>query len=128
MKSEFQALYLDDATFAGNCQDLVHDIQVMKEAVDLGLTLNAGKCEIISSDMTTCGTLLVLLPGAQLVSPSRAQLLGSPIGDDSCVSAVLAERVETLSRLGKRLKLLSAHDALVLLWNCFALPKLLHTL
>ena len=70
LKSEFQALYLDDATLAGNCQDIVHDIQVMREAVDLGLTLNAGKCEIISNDMTTCGTLLVLLPGAQLVPSS----------------------------------------------------------
>ena len=128
LKSEFQALYLDDATLAGNCQYLVHDIQVIREAVDLGLTLNAGKCEIISSDMTICGTLLVSLPGVQLVPPSRAQLLGSPIGDDSCVSAVLAEKVETLRRLGERLKLLSAHDALILLRNCFALPKLLHTL
>ena len=78
--------------------------------------------------MTACGTLLVLLPGAQLVPPTQAQLLGSPIGDDSCVSAVLAERVEALKRLGERLKLLSAHDALILLQKCFALPKLLYTL
>ena len=64
---------------ARSCQNLVHDIQVMREEVDLGLTLNVRKCEIISNDMTTCGTLLLLLPGTQSVPPSRAQLLGSPI-------------------------------------------------
>ena len=31
-------------------------------------------------------------------------------------------------RLGERLKLLSAHDALLLLHYCFALPKLMYTL
>ena len=128
LSADFQALYLDDVTLAGNCQDLIHDIQIMKEAEDLGLTLNASKCEIISSDMTTCGTLLVSLPGAVLVPPGQAQLLGSPIGDDSCVSAAIGEKVEALRRLGERLKLLSTHDALVLLRNCFALPKLLYTL
>ena len=75
--------------------------------------------------MSTCGTLLVALPGAQLTPPNEAQLLGSPIGDDSCISAVLSSKVEALRRLGERLKLLSAHDALLLLRNCFALP---HTL
>ena len=100
----------------------------MREALDLGLTLNAGKCEIISSDMTACDTLLVLLPGTQLVPPSQAQLLGSPIGHDSCVSAVLVERVEALKSLGEKPKLLSAHDALILLPKCFALPKLVYTI
>ena len=94
----------------------------------MGLCLNLGKCEIISSDMNTCGTLLVALPGAQLVPRAQAQMLGSPVGDDSCVSSVLSEKVEALRRLGKRLRLLSAHDALLLLRNCFALPKLMYTL
>ena len=99
----------------------------MREASDVGLCLNLGKCEIISSDMTTCGTLLVALPGAQLVPRAQAQMLGSPVGDDSCVSSVLSEKVEALRRLGKRLRLLSAHDALLLLRNCFALMYTLRT-
>ena len=78
--------------------------------------------------MTTCGTPLVSLPGAQLVQPSNAQLLGSPLGDDASISAALADKVEALRRLSERLKLLSAHDALILLRNCFALPKLLYVL
>ena len=79
LKSEFKALYLDDVTLGGDCQELLHDIQVMRDAADLGLTLNPGKCEIISSDMTACGTLLVSLPGAHLVTPSQAQLLDPPL-------------------------------------------------
>ena len=59
-------LYLDDVTLGGDCQDLLHDIQVMKDASDLGLSLNARKCEIIGTNMTTCGTLLVSLPGFHL--------------------------------------------------------------
>ena len=78
--------------------------------------------------MSTCGTLLVSLPGAQLVPTSHAQLLGSPLGDVASISAVLADKVDALRRLGERLKFLSAHDALVLLRNCFAIPKLLYVL
>ena len=128
LTSDFNVSYLDDVTLGGDCQDLLHDLQVMKDAAELGLVLNTGKCEIISQDMTTCGTLLVSLPGAKLVPPSQAQLLGSPLGDDACISAALADKVEALRRLGDRLKFLTAHDALVLLRNCFALPKLLYTL
>ena len=67
-------LYLDDVILGGDCHDL-HDLKVIKDAVKLGLTLNTTKCEIISQDMSTCGTLLVSLPGAQLVPTSHAQLL-----------------------------------------------------
>ena len=52
LNSKFQALYLDDVTLGGSCEDLIHDIQVMRDAANLGLTLNAGKCEIVSDDMT----------------------------------------------------------------------------
>ena len=52
LRSEVQTQYLDDVTLGGDCEDLVHDVQVMREASDVGLCLNLGKCEIISSDMT----------------------------------------------------------------------------
>jgi len=128
LRLEFKVLYLDDVTLGGDCQDLLHDLNVMSETSELGLSLNAAKCEIVSEDMTTCGTLLVALSVAQLIPPCKAKLLGSPLGDDDCVSAALAEKVESLRRLGERLKHLAAHDALVLLRNCFSLPKLLFAL
>ena len=96
LDSAFKAIYVDDVTLGGDLQDLLHNIQVIRDADALGLTLNASKCEIISTDMMTCGTLLVALPGAQLIPLSQAQLLGSPIGDDSCISAVLSGKVEEL--------------------------------
>ena len=49
LRSEVQTQYLDDVTLGGDCEDLVHDVQVMREASDVGLCLNLGKCEIISS-------------------------------------------------------------------------------
>ena len=73
----------------------------MKDASDLGISLNARKCEIIGTNMTTCGTLLVSLPGAQLVPPGQATLLGSPLGDDGCVAVAIHEKVEALDRLGE---------------------------
>ena len=94
----------------------------------MGLVLNAAKPEIISRDMTTQGCLLCTLPGAQLMDPSGARLLGSPLGDDRCITTVLDEKVEVLRRLGQHLQHLSAHNALVLLYSSFALPKLLYML
>ena len=114
--------------WGGSCEDLIHDIQVMKDAVKLGLSLNTTKCEIVCDDMTTCGTLLFELPGTQLVEVSQAQLLGSPVGDDACVTAALMEKMEILRRVCERLQLLTAHDALILLRHSFALPKLMYTL
>ena len=67
-------------------------------------------------------------PRCALSDTFPGTVAGSPIGDDTCVSTVLSEKVEALRRLGERLKLLFAHDALILLRNCFALPKLLYTL
>ena len=61
LRSEFNVLSLDDVTLGGDCHDLLHDLKVIKDAVKLGLTLNTTKCEIISQDMSTCGTLLVSL-------------------------------------------------------------------
>ena len=128
LRSEFQVLYLDDVTLGGSCEDLIHDIQVMRDAAALGLSLNVTKCEIVCNDNLSCDTLLVALPDAQLVKVSQAQLLGSPVGDDECVATAVMDKVEVLRRLGERLHLLTAHDALILLRNCFALPKLLYIL
>ena len=37
LKSEFQALYLDDTTLAESCQDIVQNMPVTREEVDLGV-------------------------------------------------------------------------------------------
>ena len=57
LRLKFQSIYLDDVALGGDCTDLVHDIELMRNVADEGLNLNARKCEIISSNMTSCGTL-----------------------------------------------------------------------
>ena len=66
----------------------------MKEAEDIGLKLNLSKSEIITQDHATLGTLLTSLPGAQVVDPAQATLLGSPLGDDRCVSRFISEKTK----------------------------------
>ena len=52
LKSELSVLYLDDVTIGVTCEDVMHDLGVMKDAERVGLFLNASKSEIISEDMT----------------------------------------------------------------------------
>ena len=111
--AEFQVFYLDNVTLGGSCEDLIHDVKVMRDAAALGLSLNDMKCEIVCNDNLSCDTLLVALSDAQLVKVSQAQLLGSPVGDDECVATVVMDKVEVLRRLGERLHSLTAHDALI---------------
>ena len=86
------------------------------------------KSEIISSDPSICKCLSSSLPGAPVIAPSRATLLGSPIGDNECVSAAIQDKVNTLQRMSDHLAFLSAHDALLLLRSSFSIPKLLYLL
>ena len=116
LRYDFQVLYLDDVTLGGSCEDLIHDIHVMRNAVELGLSLNTMKCETVCDDMTTSDTLLAELPGVQLVRTSQAQLLGSPIGNDECVTAALTGKVNVLRRLGER------HCQRMMLSSCCAIP------
>ena len=106
---------------------MLHDLSMIRDAKDLGLSLNATKSEIISQDLSTCRALVCSLPGTQLVDLSCVLLLGSPLGDDSCISTVLSKKCDHLRRLEE---FLSTHDALVLLRYSFVLPMLqylLHT-
>ena len=83
---------------------------MVKSAEDIGLTLNLLKCEIITQDHTTFDTILTSIPGAQRVQPAYATLLGSPLGDGSCISRAIAEKIDALKRVGEKFEVLSAHD------------------
>ena len=120
--------YLDDVIIGGSCTDILQDLEVVKSAEDIGLTLNLSKCEIITQDHTTFETILSSILGATLVDPAYATLLGSPLGDGSCISRPIAEKIDALKRVGEMFEVLSAHDALLLLRNSFAIPKLQYLL
>ena len=58
---------------------------MVKEAEDIGLTLIASKCDIITRNHTTFDTILTSLPEVHKVDPAYATLLGSPVGDGRCI-------------------------------------------
>jgi len=128
LSSEFCVMYLDDITLGGSPEAILHDLEVIQSFEGIGLYLNNQKSEIISGDPVTIGTIMEDLPGARVVDPSEACLLGSPIGNENSVSTTLQMKVNSLTIMGARLEHFSAHDAMLLLRNSFAIPKLLYLL
>jgi hypothetical protein len=114
--------YLDDITLGGPVESVVSDISVIKEAEKIGLCLNPRKSEIISVDDTSITVLSSTLPGAPVVHPKAASLLGSP---SDCITAVINEKISSLQLMGKRLAALNMHDAVLLLRYSFSIPRLI---
>ena len=117
---------MDDVTLGGRLSTVENDIQtVINTGASLGLRLNRSKCELI-----TCTGLsnLTALKGFQQLSPDTASLLGAPL----TLGPAMDERISTccadLSRAVERLKLVSSHDALLLLKNSFNASRLQHVL
>ena len=103
--SELAVFYLDDGTIGGDVEELSQDLDVVvRMSAEVGLELNNNKTEIICSDPTTVDSILSLLSASVVIDPSKASLLGPPIGDLSSVSVALESKVEMLQRLGDRLK------------------------
>ena len=127
--SELNLFYLDDGTLGGSVEDLRHDLEVVKQkGAEIGLQLNCQKSEIICINPDIKDSILPSLPGACEVDPSKATLLGSPIGDESSISDTLVKKTEQLRRVGDRLQHLFAQDAILLLKHSFGIPKLLYCL
>ena len=62
------------------------------------------------------------------LNTQNASLLGAPLTVGQAMDSMLASRNEDLTRAISRLKLISAHDALILLRASFSAPKLMQTL
>ena len=129
LESELSLLYLDEGTLGGSVENLRHDLEVVeREGARMGLQLSREESEIIYDDPDTVSSILQFLPGTQIVDPAKATLLGSPVGDVSSISDILTSKTDMLRRMGERLQLLPAHDAILLLKHSFALPNLLYNL
>jgi len=114
--------FLDDITVGGDAQTVGWDVDDLSATcADIGLSLNVSKCELISN-----GTCQLDNPLASFnqVSPGQATLLGAPLLVGSAISKSLKNFCETLSRAVGRLKLVSAHDSLVILRSSLGAPKL----
>ncbi|HSN23338.1 MAG TPA: hypothetical protein VLS45_04085, partial [Methylomicrobium sp.] len=99
---------------------------VTQKGAALGLHLNRSKCEIISNHVTV--KQYPQLQDFQLTSPSEATLLGAPLSAGSAMDTILSVLHDNLKHSVNRLRLLSSHDALVLLKASLGGPKLHHIL
>jgi len=129
MKSEFNAWFLDDGSIGDNVSVLLSDLELVRSlGKKVGLTLNEDKCEIVTDDAEVVAQIRAVMPNIRHVPRDQALLLGAPVGDSSSTDRILNNKLVSFTRLAERLRLLSAHDALFLLKNCFSTPKLLYTL
>ena len=127
LKSSFCVRYLDDVYIGGALGNIFHDLNVIKDVQNLGLTLNNEKSEIICKDVATRGNILRSLPGAQITPPEKATLLSSPLRDVASIDASMKETTKALRLMGTRFKHMLAHDSLILLRHS-AIPRLRYLL
>ena len=126
LKSPLKVFYLDDAFIAGDPVSVREDFDSIKEvSKSLGLLLNPSKCELFSINPSQ--EVMSEFPGVKEISAADLKLLGAPILQEA-FEDVLHSKLENLKTMVERLKQLDSHDALFLLKQCFAIPKIMYTL
>ena len=127
LKSDFKMGYLDDLSVGGDANTLSEDFHLIQGLVsDLGLSLNTNKCEIISGNGFS--NLPALYSTFLKIRPEDCEMLGAALSKGEVLDRVLSSKVASLSRAADRLKLLHAHDALLILKNSLSAPKLTYLL
>jgi len=100
---------------------------ILQASAETGLHLNTAKCEIIMEDFTAIALSSPLADFVR-VEKSEMMLLGAPVTKGKTHDKAITDKIEQLSRAIDRLSLHHAHDALVILKNNLAMPKLLYTI
>jgi len=131
LSSHSKIAYLDDISLFGDASCVLEDLRhVIPACSKIGLELNPAKCEltVLSEHHELClEQIYAQLPDLSLVPVKEATLLGAALGDAS-LNALLEGFMASFDIMQKRLLKLSSHDALFLLRNSLAMPKLLHSL
>ena len=126
---------MDDGTIGGKPHEVAKDLKTMIDiSPSLDLELNIQKCEIILGKMSpesanfSISDLRRVAPELRLVLSNNTTLLGALLFVEALPSA-LEMKAAALKRLTSNLGYFQPmHDALYLLKNCLAIPKLLHLL
>ena len=133
-RSDFNAWYLDDGTLGGDPNTVIEDFKrVINCRENLGLKVNEAKCELTLFDSDPHKRQLIereireIAPHIKIINPNSVTLLGSPIAEDQ-IDPILEKKLEDLKLMASRLSQIDSHEALFLLRNCFAIPKLLYIL
>ena len=133
-QSELNVWYLDDGTLASDTETVLTDYQRILEAgKTLGLNVNPSKCELCLLDpqSSECSNALnkfcEFTDGVRLVQKEDLTLLGAAILPEAFDNMLTSKR-EKLILMVQRLAEIDKHDALFLLKNCYAIPKLTYLL
>ena len=134
LESLLNLWYFDDATLGGSPESVLEDFTtVMEKADELGLELNASKCELLmfggSEDTRKQAASLFRATAHEIriMKPEDLELLGAPLLGEA-ITGALRKRIGQAQVLSGRLGLLPAHQALFILKNCLSLPKLCYIL
>ena len=121
--SERKVGCLDDVTLSGPRQIVVDDIKtILSKSEELGLELNAAKCEVTYGDSSTPHDDPILKI-FQRTKMDDLTLLGAPILSGRAVDKALKEKTEKLKKAISRLYFLQSHDALNLLRNSISVTN-----
>ena len=97
LKSEIKVFYLDNGTLGDTLDDVQSDLLHLERiASEFNLFLNHSKSEIICKDEQSKLEMLSRFPSLHPTVPSRAVLLGSPIGGTEANSGGLGIRSATM--------------------------------
>ena len=134
IEAELNAWFLDDGTIGDTVNEALAALDLLiRRFPDLGGEINGGKCELFLLNHTdeesvrTESLFRQRLPTIKVLSKEYQDLLGSPLTDEA-IPRCLEEKHAELQRLTSRLALIDSHPALILLKNCFAIPKLMYVL
>ena len=129
-ESDLNCWYLDDGTIASSPETVMSDYKKILQCSDtLGLSVNPKKCELYlinpQSDETknALREFCNLTDGIKLVKKEDLTLLGAPIFPEA-IEGALYPKLESLKLMASRLVEIDKHDALFLLRQCFAIPKM----
>ena len=110
----------------GDEESLARDVQQTRtQGEAMGLRLNVKNCEFINQTSTSSKAIF---NDFIYLKPMEATLLGAPLTTGPAMDISLSGRCTDLALAIDRLKLLAAHDALILLKASFSAPKILHIL
>lgn len=113
----------------GSVEEVQFDLLYLEEAArEINLFLNHSKSKISCVDEHTKQEMLSSSPNLHPTDPSQATLLGSPIGGLEAINNVWELKISQLRSMGDTLGTLQAHDALCLLHDALAMPKVLYIL
>ena len=113
LRSELVVGYIDDIAIGGHISTVDEDVTIIKRnGPSLGLHLNIAKCELISPVMPVQSQSLNEFIA---VSPPDASLLGARLFPRALQDAALNKKLEEFKRLSSNIKLINAHEALLIL-------------